>query len=60
LLKDLKLDTTAIFSNDDCVYREITPKNILYTGKRNTQHIKHKHLTFHTKIKRLAHKTIHY
>ncbi|MCL2134105.1 MAG: IS1 family transposase [Candidatus Bathyarchaeota archaeon] len=33
---------------------------MLYTDKRNTQHIEHKHLTFRTRLKHLARKTICY
>ncbi|MCL2134507.1 MAG: IS1 family transposase [Candidatus Bathyarchaeota archaeon] len=48
---------TAVFSDDNFAYHENTPKSILCTDKRNTQRIEHKHLTFRTRLERLARKT---
>jgi len=59
-LNDLELDIVAVFSDDNFAYHEIVPSNILQTGKRNTQRIERKHLTFRTRLKRLARKTICY
>ena len=39
LLKGLKLDIVAVFSDDNFAYHEIIPRDILCTGKRNTQRI---------------------
>jgi insertion element IS1 protein InsB len=48
------------YSDNNWAYRDVIPKNILKTGKRNTQKIERKHLTFRTGLKRLARKTICY
>ena len=47
------------FYTDGCTTydRHLEPSNH-YVGKRNTQRIERKHLTLHTRIKRLARKTI--
>ena len=60
LLLGLRVEIVAVFSDDNFAYHEIIPKNILHTGKRNTQRIERKHLTFRTRLKRLARKTICY
>ncbi|MDR0460923.1 MAG: IS1 family transposase, partial [Nitrososphaerota archaeon] len=60
LLSKLKIETEAVFSDDNIAYHEAIPANILFTGKRNTQRIERKHLTFRTRLKRLARKTICY
>jgi insertion element IS1 protein InsB len=60
LLSELNVEITAVFSDDNFAYRDIIPWNILHTGKRNTQKIERKHLTFRTRLKRLARKTICY
>ena len=57
---DLNLDITAVYSDDNYAYHDIIPPDILETGKRNTQKIERKHLTFRTRLKRLARKTICY
>ena len=41
-------------------YHDIVPPDILMMGKANTQKIERKHLTFRTRGKRLARKTICY
>jgi len=56
----LNVKIEAVFSDDNFTYHEAIPKNILFTGKRNTQRIERKHLTFRTRLKRLARKTICY
>ena len=56
----MKLDIAAVFFDDNFAYHEIIPRDILCTGKRNTQRIERKHLTFRTRLKRLARKTICY
>jgi insertion element IS1 protein InsB len=60
LLSGLKVEIIAVFSDDNFAYHETIPQNILRTGKRNTQRIERKHLTFRTRLKRLARKTICY
>jgi insertion element IS1 protein InsB len=54
------VEVEAVFSDDNFAYHDAIPKNILFTGKRNTQKIERKHLTFRTRLKRLARKTICY
>ena len=49
-----------MFSDDNFAHHEAIPANILFTGKRNTQRIERKHLTFRTRLKRLARRTICY
>jgi len=60
LLADLKIEIVAVYSDDNFAYHEAIPRNLLKTGKRNTQRIERKHLTFRTRLKRLARKTICY
>ena len=60
VLYDLNLDIRTIYSDDNYVYHDIIPKDVLQTGKKNTQKIERKHLTFRTRLKRLARKTICY
>ncbi|MDR0797462.1 MAG: IS1 family transposase [Nitrososphaerota archaeon] len=52
------MEIIAVFSDDNFAYHDITPGNILHTDKRNTQRIERKHLTFRTRLKRLARRTI--
>ena len=59
-LKSLNIEITAVYSDDNFAYHKIVPKKILKTGKRNTQKIERKHLTFRTRLKRLARKTLCY
>ena len=58
LLSDLNLEIEAVYSDDNFAYHEVIPWNILRIGKKNTQKIERKHLTFRTRLKRLARKTI--
>ena len=60
LLYNLNLDITTVCSDDNYAYHDIIPRDILQTGKKNTQKIERKHLTFRTRLKRLARKTICY
>ena len=60
LLAPLNVEIMAVYSDDNYAYHDIIPRNILQTGKRNTQKIERKHLTFRTRLKRLARKTICY
>ena len=60
LLSSLNIEIVRVYSDDNFAYHDAIPKNILRTGKRNTQKIERKHLTFRTRLKRLARKTICY
>jgi insertion element IS1 protein InsB len=50
----------VVFSDDNFAYRDAISTDILFAGKRNTQRILRKHLTFRTRFKRLARRTICY
>ena len=56
----LNVEITDVYTDDNWSYHEVIPARILKTGKRNTQKIERKHLTFRTRLKRLARKTICY
>ena len=58
MLKTLNIEIVEVYSDDNWAYHDIIPKKLLKTGKRNTQKIERKHLTFRTRLKRLARKTI--
>jgi len=60
LLSKLKVEIEAVFSDDNFAYHEAILANVLFTGKRNTWRIERKHLTFRTRLKRLARRTICY
>jgi len=60
LLANLDIEIVKVYSDDNFAYHDAIPRNILQTGKRNTQKIERKHLTFRTRLKRLARKTICY
>jgi insertion element IS1 protein InsB len=60
LLSGLNVKIVVVFLDDNFAYHDTILRNILYTGKRNTQRIECKHLTFRTRLKRLACKTICY
>ena len=60
LLSVLNVEIVAVYSDDNYAYHDIISRKILQTGKRNTQRIERKHLTFRTRLKRLARKTICY
>jgi IS1 family transposase len=55
-----KVEVEVVYSDDNWAYHDVIPKAILQTGKRNTQKIERKHLTYRTRLKRLARKTICY
>ena len=59
-LKALNIEITDVYADDNWSYHKVIPAGILKTGKRNTQRIERKHLTFRTRLKRLARKTICY
>jgi insertion element IS1 protein InsB len=54
------VEIEAAYSDDNWTYHDIIPRDILQTGKRNTQKIERKHLTFRTRLKRICRKTICY
>jgi len=60
LLYSLNVEIVKVYSDDNFAYHDAVPKNVLWTGKKNTQKIERKHLTFRTRLKRLARKTICY
>ena len=60
LLSGLNVEIIAVFSDDNFAYHDAMPVNVLGTGKRNTQRIERKYLTFRVRLKRLARKTICY
>ena len=60
LLASLNVEIEVVYSDDNFAYHDAIPRNILQTGKKNTQKIERKHLTFRTRLKRLARKTICY
>jgi len=60
LLCDLNVEIVEVYSDNNYAYHEVIPWKILQTGKTNTQKIERKHLTFRTRLKRLARKTICY
>ncbi len=60
LLDLLDVEIVAVYCDDNYAYHDMIPRNILHTGKRNTQKIERKHLTFRTRLRRLARRTICY
>ena len=58
LLNGLNLNIVSVYSDNNFVYHDGISPEILQTGKKNTQKIERKHLTFRTRLKRLARKTI--
>ena len=58
LLKPLKI--SKFYTDANWAYIDNLPKSKLVVGKKNTQKIERKHLTFRTRLKRLARKTICY
>ena len=60
LLSGLNVEIMAVFFDDNFAYHDAIPRNILCTGKRNMQCIERKHLTFRTRLKCLARRTICY
>jgi insertion element IS1 protein InsB len=59
-LAEANIEIEAVYSDDNYAYYDLIPRNLLETGKRNTQKIERKHLTFRTRLKCLARKTICY
>ena len=59
-LEEANVEMDVVYSDDNYAYHEIIPRGTLQTGKRNTQKIERKHLTFRTRLKCLARKTICY
>lgn len=60
LLAPLNIEIVAVYSDDNWAYHDAISRQILKTGKINTQKIERKHLTFRTRLKCLARKTICY
>ena len=60
LLMPLNIEIECVYADDNFAYHKLIPKKLLRTGKRNTKRIERKHLTFRTRLKRLARKTICY
>ena len=60
LISNLNLNISYVYTDNNFSYHEVIPRNILRIGKRNTQKIERKHLTFRSRLKRLARKTICY
>ena len=58
ILYNLNLNITSIYSNNNFAYHNIIPRNVLEIGKKNTQRIERKHLTYRIRLKCLARKTI--
>ena len=60
LISDLNLNISCVYTDNNFSYYEVIPHDILRIGKRNTQKIERKHLTFRSRLKRLARKTVCY
>ncbi len=60
MLSELNIEFIEVYSDNNFAYHNIIPANILVIGKKNTQKIERKHLTFRTRLKRLSRKTICY
>ena len=60
MLSELNIDVIEVYSDNNFAYHSVLPPNVLVIGKKNTQKIERKHLTFRTRLKRLARKTICY
>ena len=60
LLAELNIEIVRVYSDNNFAYNDAIPYNMLETGKKNTQKIERKHLTFRTRLKRLTRKTICY
>ena len=62
-LATANIEIVAVYADNNPAYRDTISRifpGILETGKANTQKIERKHLTFRTRLKRLARKTICY
>jgi len=60
LLDLLDVEIVAVYCDDNYAYHDMISRNVLHMGKRNTKKIERKHLTFRTRLKRLARRTICY
>jgi len=60
LLDLLGVEIVVVYCDDNYAYHEAIPRNVLQTGKRNTQHIERKHLIFRIRLKCLARRTVCY
>ena len=60
LLSGLNVEIAVVFFDDNFAYHDAISRDILCTSKGNTQRIERKHLTFRTRLKRLARRTICY
>lgn len=60
IINSLKLNVTHIYSDNNFAYHDVISHKVLKIGKKNTQKIERKHLTFRTRLKRLTRKTICY
>ena len=60
ILNRLNLNITHIYSDNNFIYHHVVSHKVLKIGKKNTQKIERKHLTFRTRLKRLTRKTICY
>ena len=60
LISDLNLNISCVYTDNNFSYHEVIPHDVLRIGKRNTQKIERKHLTFRSRLKRLARKTVCY
>ena len=60
LIYNLNLNISCVYTDNNFSYQDVIPRNILKIGKQNTQKIERKHLTFRSRLKRLARKTICY
>jgi insertion element IS1 protein InsB len=58
LLSSINIEIIKVYSDNNPAYHDAIPKNILKVGKKYTQKIERKHLTYRTRLKRLARKTI--
>ena len=60
LISNFNLNISCVYTDNNFSYQGVIPRNILKIGKQNTQKIERKHLTFRSRLKRLARKTICY
>ena len=58
LINGLDLNISAVYSDNNFACQDSIALEILQPGKKNTQKIERKHLTFRTRLKRLARQTI--
>ena len=60
IITELNIEIEIVYADNNFAYHKVIPPNLLVIGKKNTQKIERKHLTFRTRLKRLARKTICY